>query len=260
MPIFIILYTVLGLCLGSFFSVIGIRWGLEEHKTRKWYKGRSQCDSCGAILRWYELIPVASYIIQRGKCRRCGAKIGIKPFLCELGCGFGWALLGIYTYTNIAQSEAVITATIAVTYFSFAAVTDFLSHCIEAVTGYIAAALMLILHIYSHMGDASLKAYVLISIIAVVISAAIEAVNRDSIVGNGDIQCLLLLFLAAGYCDINGFLSAIFYTVLLAGIASLAYKLAGKGKTTVALVPFFYFGYLLLLTAGKIQFIWERGL
>src|SRR3546814_939043 len=37
--------------------------------------GRSRCDSCGEALRPGELMPILSYSLQRGRCRRCGAPI-----------------------------------------------------------------------------------------------------------------------------------------------------------------------------------------
>ncbi|MCG8693587.1 MAG: A24 family peptidase [Minwuiales bacterium] len=38
--------------------------------------GRSTCDSCGKILKWFELIPLLSWTLQRGRCRHCGARLG----------------------------------------------------------------------------------------------------------------------------------------------------------------------------------------
>ena len=54
-----------------------------------WKKGRSVCDACGHTLSPRDLIPVISWILNRGKCRRCGAKI---PRICILS----EVLLGSY--------------------------------------------------------------------------------------------------------------------------------------------------------------------
>lgn len=258
---FILLYTVLGLCFGSFFAVIGLRWGVEEHKTRKWWSGRSQCDSCGRVLSWYELIPVFSYIMLRGKCRTCGEKIGFKPFFCELMCGFGWAALGIYSHLIFLENpiEAII-ALIAVVYLSFAAVTDFMSHCIEAVSGYLAAIAIFALRIYSNWGSPSLKGYIIISAVIFAATLSAEWLNCNRVCGNGDIQTLLLMYFASGYLNMNSFISVIFYTIVLAGVFAAAAMIIKKGKTAVPFVPFYYLGYIVLMMAGPIQFIWERVL
>ncbi len=47
--------------------------------------GRSACDGCGKALTVVELVPVLSWMMQRGKCRSCGARIGGWQLACELG-------------------------------------------------------------------------------------------------------------------------------------------------------------------------------
>jgi len=44
---------------------------------------RSHCLKCGSLIRWFDNIPVLSYLILRGRCRQCGAVIGLRTFLIE---------------------------------------------------------------------------------------------------------------------------------------------------------------------------------
>jgi leader peptidase (prepilin peptidase) / N-methyltransferase len=54
--------------------------------------GRSQCDGCGRTLRWFELVPVASFVALRGRCRTCGAILPRRHLLTEtLGVALGAA-------------------------------------------------------------------------------------------------------------------------------------------------------------------------
>src|SRR3989338_7670904 len=70
--------AVFGLIIGSFLNVVINRLYTKEDIIKK----RSHCPECGAILKWYELIPVVSFIIQRGKCRKCNEKISWQyPFV-----------------------------------------------------------------------------------------------------------------------------------------------------------------------------------
>lgn len=64
----------LGLIFGSFIATVAIR--LPEGRSA--LRGRSACDGCGATLSPAELVPLGSYLLARGRCRRCGA--GIDPF------------------------------------------------------------------------------------------------------------------------------------------------------------------------------------
>ncbi|MEH3159393.1 MAG: A24 family peptidase [Sphingomonas taxi] len=62
---------VLGAILGSFIAALVMRWP----QGRSVMHGRSACDACGATLTPGELVPLLSFLIQRGRCRRCGAAI-----------------------------------------------------------------------------------------------------------------------------------------------------------------------------------------
>jgi leader peptidase (prepilin peptidase)/N-methyltransferase len=56
-------------------------------------RGRSQCDACGRPLRWFELVPVASYLALRGRCRTCAAALPRVHLLRETaGVAIGAAL------------------------------------------------------------------------------------------------------------------------------------------------------------------------
>jgi prepilin signal peptidase PulO-like enzyme (type II secretory pathway) len=68
--IFTIIIFVLGLCIGSFLNVVIDR--LSEGKT---LMGRSMCDFCGRVLQPFELVPVLSWVIQRGLSRCCGKRL-----------------------------------------------------------------------------------------------------------------------------------------------------------------------------------------
>lgn len=74
------LLIIFGLVFGSFYLVVATRLPKEESLV----KTRSHCDNCKHILKWYELIPIISFLIQKGKCRKCGAKISILAPLIEI--------------------------------------------------------------------------------------------------------------------------------------------------------------------------------
>jgi leader peptidase (prepilin peptidase) / N-methyltransferase len=74
---------LLGLILGSFLATLVIRWPEDRPVAR----GRSACDGCGKTLRAHELVPVVSFVLQRGRCRGCGAAIAPGHLAIELAAG-----------------------------------------------------------------------------------------------------------------------------------------------------------------------------
>jgi len=74
---FVVVYSV---CFGSFLNVLIYR--LPNHLSL-FYPG-SHCPKCGTMLKWYDNIPILSFLFLRGKCRYCGEKINIRYFLVEL--------------------------------------------------------------------------------------------------------------------------------------------------------------------------------
>jgi leader peptidase (prepilin peptidase)/N-methyltransferase len=88
----------LGLIVGSFLNVLVFR-----HRTGLSLGGRSRCRACGKILRWFELLPVVSFVFQRGKCRGCGARISRQYPAVEIATGVLFAL----GYWRIASDAGV---------------------------------------------------------------------------------------------------------------------------------------------------------
>lgn len=84
----ILVFGAFGLIIGSFLNVLVIRWGVRT------LGGRSACMSCGAIIRWYDNIPVLSWIFLFGRCRRCGARISLQYPIVELLTGALFAFIG----------------------------------------------------------------------------------------------------------------------------------------------------------------------
>ena len=65
---------LISLVIGSFLNVLIYRLPIGESLTKK----NSHCPKCGHMLKWYENIPLLSYVIQKGKCRGCKELISIQ--------------------------------------------------------------------------------------------------------------------------------------------------------------------------------------
>jgi len=101
----IALAGLLGLLIGSFLNVLIHRlpkmmeqqWAAEcaslsgtpppDKPTYNLWVPRSACPHCGHAIRWYENLPVLSYVFLRGKCTACGTGISLRYPLVELTTG-----------------------------------------------------------------------------------------------------------------------------------------------------------------------------
>ncbi len=84
-----VIFGLLGASIGSFINVCVDR--LPANRSLNYPP--SHCDSCQRRLSALDLVPVFSYLVLRGRCRYCGAKIPLRVLLVELGCGLFLALL-----------------------------------------------------------------------------------------------------------------------------------------------------------------------
>ncbi|MBA3316666.1 MAG: prepilin peptidase [Gemmatimonadales bacterium] len=68
-------FALLGAVIGSFLNVCILRWGAEPKQSVMFPPSR--CPTCGRPIRWYENVPIVSWLYLRGRCSGCGA--GISP-------------------------------------------------------------------------------------------------------------------------------------------------------------------------------------
>lgn len=85
----------LGAAFGSFLNVVILRYRPHKAVVGRHLGGRSKCPECGKILHWYELIPIASFLIQLGRCRGCDKSISLQYPIVELLSGTVMATLPV---------------------------------------------------------------------------------------------------------------------------------------------------------------------
>jgi len=100
----IFLLIVYGLIAGSFLTAYTYR--LPIGMSIK--KGRSICPNCKKKISWYDNIPLLSFILLKGKCRKCGKKISIRYPLIEFVAVTGF--VGIYYLLNSCGTNSMLSA------------------------------------------------------------------------------------------------------------------------------------------------------
>ena len=84
-----VLVFFIGICLGSFANVCIYRLP----KNKQIITGRSFCPKCKKTIKWFDNIPLISFLLLNGKCRKCHKPIPLKYFIIELITGIGFLLI-----------------------------------------------------------------------------------------------------------------------------------------------------------------------
>lgn len=108
--IFTVFVSVLGLCIGSFLNVVALRAISGESIVLP----SSKCPKCQAPLKWYDNIPLISYIILRGRCRNCNEHISWQYPIVELSTAVMFLLSAVYCVATVPNIETTSTLDIIV--------------------------------------------------------------------------------------------------------------------------------------------------
>lgn len=140
---------MIGGSLSSFYHVFVTRREREENFIWE----RSRCDNCHKKLKFYEMIPVFSYIFLRGRCSRCKSKIGIDKFITELISSV-LAILFFYKYGFSISTIYVILVSIVLLFIGL----------VDLKTGYIHNVDLILLFIFATLYNLSLGINLFISL------------------------------------------------------------------------------------------------
>jgi len=185
---YIVLFVILGMCLASFYHVLAVR----TSNNKSIIKPSSHCDYCKKKLKWYELIPVFSYIIQGGMCNYCHKKLPVSYLLSEILLGFmfgfGYYLYGI-SYELFAFLIIVsLTTIIIISDFKYLVILDY--------PLFISTIIILILK-YCYFGfTPTLKAVVsgaILVIFMLIIKLIGDRVYKKESLGWGDVKLALFM-------------------------------------------------------------------
>ncbi len=216
----LVFFGVFGAIVGSFLTLITYRMPREE----KIGYTRSRCTSCGATLCWLDLIPILSWLIHRGSCRHCGARVCVRYILTELACALGSALI-IYRYNVTLEAFAILGLWWAIVAII---VTD-LEHYIILDEVQIAIGLLGIVHAYVKQyaaTDVAMAAFAGATIGLSLKYGFLYLRHKDAL-GMGDVK---FLFVAGIWLECaENFVPFLFFSGVLGTICGLLWRVAGWG-------------------------------
>ncbi|OEH91456.1 prepilin peptidase [Bacillus solimangrovi] len=244
-----LLLLILGITLGSFFNVVGLRVPMNQSIVTP----RSACPSCKRTLTARELIPVISYIIQRGKCRNCSMKISPLYPLVEMATGVLFAVSPLL----LGWSKELVIAWLLISLLMIIFVSDLTYMIIPDKVLICFAVIFLLLRVFwiptipwwsAFLG--SLIGFGLLFIIAIVSKGGM---------GGGDIKLYGVLGLALGWELV--LLSFFFATFIgaIGGIIGMGFGYVKKGKP-MPFGPAIVVGTLVAYFYGWDFFKWYHSL
>ncbi len=209
-----IISFVLGAIMGSFYLVLATRLPKGEDVV----KTRSRCDNCKKVLKWYNLIPLLSYIFQRGKCQCCGSKISSEHFIVELITALLFMLTSIYFPFGYSYLVGLVIVSLMIIIF----VSDF-KYMIILDSPLIASIILIIIFKLIYFDIKSTILSILSGLILFLVMLLVEKLGtlilkKDSL-GGGDIKFAFLMGLVLDF-------KLAFVAVVLSTFLALPYALA----------------------------------
>jgi len=219
--VLVILAGLLGTIIGSFLNVVV--WRLPRGESLS-HPG-SACPKCGHAIRWYDNIPVVSWLLLRAKCRDCGEPISARYPAVELATGLFFAGVALWVLLGGLRLESEVAIVIATASFLYLAA--------------ISVALTLIdLDVHKLPNKIVLPAYI-VGVLTLGAASLLE----------GDYEQLLRAGIGAAALFVAYFIMAIVYPggmgfgdVKLAGVLGLYLAWLGWGELAVGAFAAFILG------------------
>lgn len=217
---------IVGLFFGSFFNVCAERLSCNESII----KPGSHCENCNHQLSWYELIPVFSYIFQKGRCKYCHIKLSIQYPLTELITGLLYMCsYFIFGFTYNTLISLVVVSVVIITFISDSKYMVILDEVL--ITGEIFLPILIFLDGgINYLIHSILSGFILFGIMLLIKLFGDKTFKQESL-GWGDVK----LSLFAG--SVLGIKLGIIY-IFLASIIALPYALISTKKNKTNILPF----------------------
>lgn len=251
---FIVIFFILGLAVGSFLNVVVYRLRVAEDLVMD----RSHCPHCKTMIPWYDNIPVISFILLKFRCRSCKEKISWQYPLVEISTAVLFALVGNYFF-KIDQSFswiaagyycAIISALIVILAY------DFLYMEVPSIVLWPAIFAAVVFNLLADGGkeiaagmqvfDFATYSGMLGAAVGFSFFFLIVAASKEKWMGMGDAYLVIFLGLIVGWPNILLSLFAAFFLGAVAGIILILCKKKKMGSQ-LPFAPFLVLGTILTI-------------
>ena len=231
------LVFVPGLAIGSFLGVVAARVPLRRSVVHP----GSACMSCEAPIRWYDNVPVVSYALLRGRCRRCGIRIPPRDLAIELAT----ALLLVGCVLAFGFSVKAAAAAIACGALVVITATDLERRIVPNRVVLPAAAAVLALQTASHpspewaLGALGAAGFLFLAVLA-----------YPGGMGMGDVKLALLIGALLGLTTPVGLMLGLLFAFIPSAVLLARHGVRAR-KMRIPFGPFLAAGAVVALFAGE---------
>ena len=242
---------IIGVCIGSFLNVLIDRLPNNENPLT----GRSYCDKCRKTLKWYDLIPILSFVLLQGKCRSCKTKISFYYPLVEFITGlsfvgtfvFVYGLYGVgynFQFLSFLYYPFIISILIVIFFadIKYGIIPDAVVYPAIVTT---------LMYQFLFAGQASIFNPLLSGTAAFIFFLFLFLITRGKGMGFGDVKLSLLIGLFLGYpLTLSAFYIAFLTGAIIGLILIICRKKLLMGGT-IPFGPFLVFGTLISFYFGE---------
>lgn len=250
-PFYIMFYVIVflfGICVGSFLNVVIIRLPNNESLIKR----SSHCMSCGEKIRVIDLIPVFSWLLLRGKCHKCKAKISARYPIVESLTGFTFMLV---FYVKDLNAESIITCVL----FALLIVIGFMDwDTLEMEPIILALIFLLSIPLHLLTDTLTLSERIIGALCISVPFFIIGEVSRlfykrcrEEDIRGIELGDTLLMFAAGAVIGTKAIIVSAFLGIILAAVCGIIYKLFITKESKFAFGPFLAMGIAISALWGE---------
>ncbi|MEN2984341.1 MAG: prepilin peptidase [Dictyoglomaceae bacterium] len=239
-----ILMFFLGASIGSFLNVVIYRLPRGESIVIP----PSHCPKCNHRLSLWDLIPVFSYILLKGRCRYCREKIAFRYLLVETFLGFTFSILFLISDFSLFTIKSLIFVSLLIPIF-FIDLEHMLIPDIISIPGILMG---IFISLFEGKFTESLKGSIVVGIILLLIYILALIFYKQEGMGQGDIKLGLLL---GSFLGVKLGLLTLFLGFTLGGLVSIILIIL-KRKNLKEYIPFGPF----LIISGILSYFWGENL
>ena len=234
-----------GIVIGSFLNVLIFRIPKKENIVQS-----SHCMNCGRKLGWRDMVPVFSYIILRGRCRQCGARISIQYPLIEALNGVLYVVVfmaGGFTFSSVLY--CLMTSALIVI-----AVIDERTYQIPVSQNLFLGLLGIIMTVYDFR---HILSHIIGAVIVSLFLYGLYYFSSGKAIGGGDIKLMAYAGLLLGAKNI------IFAFILACTLGSVIHTIrmkVSKRNNLLALGPYLSAGIFIAALWGSRFWTWYLGM